>query len=96
MIAGIVGNTRFGKLLIEHGADPDKVNDVGETPLSLAAHKGHAPFVELLLDRGASLECRPHGHSLESWVTKTSGLSPEKIATILRLLNHDQKAPERS
>jgi uncharacterized protein len=96
MLAGMAGNTRLGELLIERGADLDKVNDFGETALSLAVHGGHAPFVVLLLDRGASTECQPHGHSLESWVTKTSGLSPEKMSTILRIVaNHDQRAPER-
>jgi ankyrin repeat protein len=86
MLAGIEGNTGVGELLIKRGADPNKVNDGGETALSLAAHAGHVRFVELLLDRGASPECQPHGHSLACWVTKTSGLSPKKIATILRII----------
>src|ERR1700735_1808504 len=74
MLAGIEGNIRFGELLMGHGADPNKMNDFGETALSLAAHAGHASFVKLLLSKGASLECRPHGHSLESWITTSSGL----------------------
>ena len=89
MLAAMEGNTRLGALLIERGADPNKTTDFGETALSLAAHAGHSPFVKLLLDRGASLGCRPHGHSLESWITMSSGLPPEKIETILRTIaNH--------
>ena len=86
MLAGIEGNIRLGEMLVERGADPNKVNDFGETALSLAAHTGHASFVKFLLRKGASLDCRPHGRSLESSITKTSGLSPKKIATILRIV----------
>lgn len=94
MLAGIAGNVRIGELLIARGASLDKMNNGSETALSLAAHQGHAPFVELLLAKGASLECQPHGHSLEYWVTKTSGLPPEKISTILRIIdNHRKKTP---
>src|SRR6266851_2549949 len=50
MLAGIEGNTGVGELLIKRGADPNKVNDGGETALSLAARAGHVRFVELLLD----------------------------------------------
>jgi ankyrin repeat protein len=32
MLAGAEGNTRFGELLIGHGADPNKTNDFGEAP----------------------------------------------------------------
>jgi ankyrin repeat protein len=94
MLAGIQGNMRVGELLIERGADPNKMNDFGETALSLSAHAGHTSFVKLLLSKGASLECRPHGHSLEYWITKTSGLSPKKIATILRIVtDHHHPGP---
>ena len=92
MLAGIEGNVGIGELLIERGASLDKMNNGGETALSLAAHQGHAPFVELLLAKGASPECQPHGHSLEYWVTKTSGLPQEKIETILGIIvNHRRK-----
>jgi len=51
MLAAITGNTRIVELLIERGANLDKINDFGEAALSLAAHQGHAPFLELLLDK---------------------------------------------
>ncbi len=94
MLAGIEGNTRVGELLIGRGSDLNKMNDFGETALSLAAHTGHISFVKLLLRRGAWPECRPHGYSLESWITISSGLSPEKIARILRIIaDHNHPGP---
>ena len=44
MLAAIEGDTSIGELLISRGADVDAINKVGETALSLAAHKGHLPF----------------------------------------------------
>ena len=87
MLAGLEGNTSVGELLISSGASLDTTNDFGETALSLAAHRGHAPFVRLLLANGASTACRPHGHRLEDWLKIASGLPPEKLASILHLLN---------
>jgi hypothetical protein len=87
MLSAVEGNSRIGELLIANGADLDKANDIGETALSLAAHKGHLRFVRLLLSAGASTECQPHGHSLDEWVTISSGLSREKIDSILSLIH---------
>jgi ankyrin repeat protein len=87
MLTGIRGNTSIGRLLISRGANLDRVNRSGETALSLAAQQGHLPFVRLLLSYGASIECRPHGHSVEQWVTMSSGLPPHKIASILAAIN---------
>jgi len=86
MLAGMAGNTAIGEMLIEHGAKLDRMNDAGETALSFAMHKGHERFVKMLLAKGASLNCRPYGHSLESFVTIASGLSPKKIERILGLV----------
>ncbi len=44
--------TEICKLLIDAGADPEAVNDIGETPLSFAAQWGNRSLVKLLLDRG--------------------------------------------
>ena|SRR5437899_2931511 len=48
MLAALEGNTSIGELLISRGAPLDTTNDFGETALSLAAHRGHAPFVRIL------------------------------------------------
>jgi ankyrin repeat protein len=83
MLAAIEGNTRIGNLLIERGADISVLNNFGESALSLAAHAGHLPFVKLLKTSGASGAVHPHGHTLEDWITRTSGLPKAKIDAIL-------------
>jgi ankyrin repeat protein len=87
MLAAMEGNTRVGELLISRGADVDATNNFGETALSLAAHAGHAPFIRVLLANGASTDSRPYGHSLKDWLKVSSGLSQDKIAAILDLIN---------
>jgi ankyrin repeat protein len=90
MLSAIEGHTRIGELLIARGADLDKTNRVGETALSLAAHKGHLRFVRLLLSAGTTTDCQPHGHSLSEWMTMSSGLAPDKIASVLELIRRSR------
>jgi len=90
MLSAIEGNIRIGELLIASGADLDKANGFGETALSLAAQQGHLRFVQLLLSAGASADCRPHGHSLDEWVMISSGLSREKIDSVLELIQRSR------
>ena len=68
MMAAIEGTTSIGSLLIEGGAELDRRNKFNETALSLASHSGHPSFVELLLSRGASLDCHPFGNTFDTWL----------------------------
>jgi len=86
MLAALEGNTKIGTFLIDRGADVAALNNFGESALSLAAHKGHLPFVKLLKSRGASGGVRPHGHDLESWLRNASGLSDAKIDAIMEVV----------
>jgi ankyrin repeat protein len=86
MLAALEGNTKLGALLIERGADVGALNNCGESALSLAAHKGHLPFVELLKSNGASGDVHPHGHALEDWLRIASGLPQAKIKTIMAIV----------
>ncbi len=88
MLAAIEGNTAIGELLVSRGAELDALNDFGETALSLAAHGGHTRFIQILIANGASTDCRPHGHNLKDWLEVASGLSEEKVASILDLINN--------
>jgi len=84
MLAALEGDTRIGTLLLDRGADVALLNRYGESALSLAAHTGHLPFVNLLRLRGASGDVRPHGHDLESWLRGASGLPDAKIDAIMK------------
>jgi ankyrin repeat protein len=86
MLAAMEGDICIGELFVSRGAVLDTTNDFGETALSLAAHAGHLPFTRLLLSNGASMNCHPHGHSLEDWIRFTSGLPKDKIESVLALL----------
>lgn len=87
MLAALDGNTSIGELLIARGADVNAANNFGETARSLAAHQGHMPFIKALLASGASTNCRPHGNSLREWLRVASGLSEDKIVSMLKLFS---------
>lgn len=86
MLAALEGNTRIGSFLLERGADVGPLNNFGESALSLAAHKGHLPFVKLLKAHGASGAVWPHGHELEEWLRLGSGLRKSKIDAIMEVV----------
>ncbi|CAN6238174.1 unnamed protein product [Urochloa humidicola] len=44
------------RYLLDHGADPDKVDDKGFTSLHIAAEEGYCKIVEILLSKGASVD----------------------------------------
>lgn len=57
------------RLLLKYGASVDVVDDVGDTPLLVAARKGEPDIVKALLDKGARMD-----------LTDGDGLTPEGIA----------------
>ena len=52
-IASLEGHLEVVRLLIEAGADKDKANDDGTTPLYVASINGHLEVVRLLVEKGA-------------------------------------------
>jgi len=64
---------KIGKVLLDHGANPNLGNDNGHTPLHDAASNGAASFCRLLIQRGAVLDAygkrdvSPLGEALCSW-----------------------------
>jgi ankyrin repeat protein len=47
MLASYHGHAPLVKLLLDHGADPNKVNDRGQSPLAGAVFKGEDEVVEV-------------------------------------------------
>src|ERR1700744_1223436 len=47
MLASYNGNLETTRLLLDHGADPDRRNDKGQTPLGGVAFKGYAEIAGL-------------------------------------------------
>jgi hypothetical protein len=56
MLASYNGNAEATRMLLEHGADVDRRNDRGQTPLGGAAFKGYEEIVALLLHHGADID----------------------------------------
>jgi ankyrin repeat protein len=77
----------YNALTADNGADLNKRNNGRSTALSLAAHSGSKSFVELLLIRGASLDCQPHGSSLDSYLDWLAVFYPERMRNIRKLFD---------
>jgi ankyrin repeat protein len=56
MLASYKGNVDTTRLLLERGADVDRCNDRGQTPLGGAAFKGYEEIMALLLKHGADID----------------------------------------
>lgn len=47
MLAAYHGHAPLVKLLLQHGADPNRLNDRGQSPLAGAVFKGEAEVIEV-------------------------------------------------
>lgn len=56
MLASYNGNVETPRMLLELGAEVDRRNDRGQTPLGGAAFKGYEDIVALLLEHGADID----------------------------------------
>ena len=70
------------ELLLNRGADPNKANQTGETPLHFAAHIGHLDVVQCLLNRGA--EPNTADHEGITAISKAILRGHNEIANILK------------
>ena len=56
MLAAYHGHAPLVSLLLKHGADPNRLNDRGQSPLAGVVFKNEAEVIKLLLDGGADPE----------------------------------------
>lgn len=54
MLAAYSGHAELAQSLLSHGADADRLNDRGQTPLAGAVFKGHSEVVRVLRSAGAN------------------------------------------
>ncbi len=90
--AAYSGQTATAKLLIEHGADIEaKMPDGETTPLLRALSQGHRDTVEMLLDKGASVQIQKNGwdpmasamwKDQKEMVTLLSDKRPEDVSDV--------------
>ncbi len=78
LFKGIIdGDVVAVKSLLAQGADPNEKDDIGATPLWVAAGKGRPKIVELLLQHGAEVGRRSMGGSTALWVASQFGHLPD-------------------
>lgn len=53
MLAAYAGHTDLAKQLLEHGGDPNRLNDLGQSVIAGAVFKGHDEIVRALAAKGA-------------------------------------------
>ena len=66
MLAAYHGHAPLVKLLLQHGADPNSLNDGGQSPLAGAVFKGEPDVIEVRALTVVSIIPKPFAHSLNS------------------------------
>lgn len=56
MLSTYHGHPSLSRILLSHGADPNRLNDRGQSPLAGAVFKGEGEIVDLLLEAGADVD----------------------------------------
>ena len=56
MLSTYHGHLPLSRILLSHGADPNRLNDRGQSPLAGAVFKGEQEVVDLLLEAGADVD----------------------------------------
>ncbi len=63
MLAAYHGHAPLVKLLLQHGADPNRLNDRGQSPLAGAVFKSESDVVEVCLHHNLCTVARLHAGS---------------------------------
>ena len=56
MLSTYHGHVPLSRLLLSHGADPNRLNDRGQSPLAGAVFKNEKEIVDILLEAGADVD----------------------------------------
>ena len=56
MLASYHGHARLTQLLLTHNADPNRLNDRGQSPIAGAVFKNETDVVHILLEAGADVD----------------------------------------
>ena len=56
MLSTYHGHAPLSRLLLSHGADPNRLNDRGQSPLAGAVFKNENEIVDMLLEAGADVD----------------------------------------
>ena len=80
--AALSGDTAAVQRSLDKGANIEAKNDMGETPLIVAAVRDQREVVKLLLDKGANISAKDG--SGETALERAVGLGQEEVAKLLR------------
>jgi hypothetical protein len=67
IVAVVCGMLEAGRLMLDAGADPSRVDGDGNTPLMLAAQNGQLEMLRLLLGRGVALDVLDPRHGFTAF-----------------------------
>jgi len=87
--AAKAGNAAAVNLLIEHGADMDRADELDWRPIEVAAERGHEETVRILLEAGANLV--PENKDTRCLVARAAETGQQAV---LRLLLHHHRRPD--
>ncbi len=81
MLSTYHGHAPLSRLLLSHGADPNRLNDRGQSPLAGAVFKNEKEIVDILLEAGADVDLgRPSAWEAAELFKKTDEYG-EKFST---------------
>ena len=89
-----LGHTHVLLTLSQLGADMEKPDENGITPVSIAGHQGHVEAVRLLVNLGADLEATSDNGATPFWSACRAGHL--EVAKLLASRGVDVRAPARN